>query len=211
FCQSSSIAIVKLHDRNPQQGEDCVELDVDDIITYTFEVYNTGNLSLTNVNITDLLPGLSTITYVSGDGNITNVLEPSESWIYTATYSVTQDDGNAGIVTDQAEVVANTPNGDEISDLSGTDVNSDISTRVIICQTADITLFKEGVFMDENNNGLSNVGESIEYTFTVENTGNVTLYDVKIDDSFLNLVGYPISPSTLEPGQSGTANYTYYI
>src|SRR5690606_10180201 len=160
---------------------------------------------------TDLLPGLSSISYVSGDGNIANVLEPGEIWIYTATYQVNQDDINAGIVTNQADVAALAPNGDTITDISGTDVDSDIATRLIICQEADITLYKVGEFMDENSDGLANVGETIVYTFSVLNTGNVTLYDVKIDDTFLQLVGYPVTPNTLEPGETGFATYTYTI
>ena len=54
---------------------------------------NTGNTSLTNVVLTDAFAGGATLT--SGDDG-DGVLEVGETWTYTADYTVTQADINAG-------------------------------------------------------------------------------------------------------------------
>ena len=62
-------------------------------LTYTIVVVNTGNTSLTNVVLTDALAGGATLT--SGDDG-DGVLEVGETWTYTADYTVTQADIDAG-------------------------------------------------------------------------------------------------------------------
>jgi uncharacterized repeat protein (TIGR02543 family) len=53
----------------------------------------------------------------------------------------------------------------------------------LYAQWAKISLTKEGVFNDENGNGKAEEGETIDYTFTVENEGEFPLNDVFIADS----------------------------
>jgi hypothetical protein len=63
-------------------------LVVGSIVTYTFTVTNPGNVSLHNVMVADPHVGLSAIALQSGgDANTNNILEVTETWIYTATYS----------------------------------------------------------------------------------------------------------------------------
>ena len=79
-------------------------------LTYTIVVVNTGNTSLTNVVLTDAFAGGATLT--SGDDG-DGVLEVGETWTYTADYTVTQADIDAGadlvnvavVDTDQTEPV----------------------------------------------------------------------------------------------------------
>src|SRR5690606_33857753 len=71
-----------------------------DVITYQFVVTNTGNVTLTNVSVTDPLPGLGAITYAwpGADG----VLLAGQSVTATATYTVTAADVSAGNVHNSA-------------------------------------------------------------------------------------------------------------
>ncbi len=65
-------------------------------VTYTYRVTNPGTESLANVTVTD--DKLSTVTYVSGDdGN--GLLDPGETWIYTATTTLNVTTTNIGTVT----------------------------------------------------------------------------------------------------------------
>lgn len=47
------------------------------------------------------------------------------------------------------------------------------------------TLTKEGVFNDENNDNAAHPGETIRYTLTVKNAGDIDIYDLKVIDPML--------------------------
>ena len=56
------------------------------VITYSYLVTNTGNVTLHSVGVTDPMPGLSTISCPS------STLAPNASETCTATYTTTQAD-----------------------------------------------------------------------------------------------------------------------
>ncbi|NMH23760.1 DUF7507 domain-containing protein, partial [Flavobacterium solisilvae] len=53
--------------------------------------------------------------------------------------------------------------------------------------------------------------DTIVYTFTVTNTGNVTVNNLTINDAVIGVSNLTVTPSTLTPGQVGTATATYAI
>ncbi len=64
------------------------------VITYTITVDNTGDSNLTGTSISDTLvqngtPTVLTVTGPTGDGGTIGELEPTETWVYTATHTVT--------------------------------------------------------------------------------------------------------------------------
>ena len=181
--------------------------DVGETIDYTITVTNTGSITLYNVTVTDPLTGLSQ--------NV-GTLAPGQSTQVTTTYTVTQSDIDAGEVVNQATATGQDASGTDVTDDSDdpndtTDVDPDGDgdpddpTHTEVPQHADITVEKTGTFNDENGNGMADVGETITYTFTVTNTGNVTLTDVTIDDPLVDVDGGPI---TLAPGQSDSTTFT---
>ena len=68
-----------------------------------------------------------------------------------------------------------------------------------------LSIVKSGSFVDGNTNGFAEVGETINYSFTVKNEGNVTLTNVTVTDPKVTVVGGPI---TLNVGQSDTTTFT---
>ncbi|MCB0373280.1 MAG: gliding motility-associated C-terminal domain-containing protein, partial [Muricauda sp.] len=156
-----------------------------DIIQYTFEVVNPSVLHvLENVVLTDPLLGGVVIGPDSGDTNNDTFLDPDETWIYTAQYNITQDDINNGQIQNQATVSADIQGqpGETVSDLS--DDNSHFEddptlSSLVPCQNPDIGLIKESLVIDANFDGCL---ETIEYTFTVTNTGDVDLKEVTLED-----------------------------
>ena len=169
--------------------------EVGDLITYTFVVTNNGTATLTTVTVEDPLPGLSAIGFVSSTENSPlGTLIPGESATYTATYTVTQEDLDNGQIDNT--VTADSDQTSEVKD----------DETVTADQVPSISLVKSALPQI-----YSAVGDVITYTFTVENTGNVTLTNVKIDDARLGISDLAVDPSTLAPGESGTATATYTI
>jgi hypothetical protein len=56
-------------------------------ITYTYVEDNTGDAPISAVSVTD--DDCTTVTYVSGDTNDNDLLDPDESWTFTCTVSTT--------------------------------------------------------------------------------------------------------------------------
>ncbi|MDY8137907.1 gliding motility-associated C-terminal domain-containing protein, partial [Aquimarina sp. 2201CG5-10] len=183
---------------------------VGDIITYTFSVENTGNVTIDNVTIDDVLTGSVNLPIAP------STLAPGAIGTATATYTITQADIDAGVVSNSATVEGDDPNGDPVTDVSdngdettdGPDPDSDPTndpTDTVLVQNPELTLVKTGVAEG------STVGDIITYTFTVTNTGNVTIDNITIDDTLTGSVNLPIVPGALAPGESGTATATYTI
>ncbi len=134
-------------------------------ITYTITVDNTGNIDLTNVVLDDVFAGGATLT--SGDDG-DNVLETNETWVYTADYVVTQADLNAGTALVNVAGV----------DTDQTTRQTDDATTTVT-QSPSLTIVK-----DADKAAVSTAGETITYTITVDNTGNIDLTNVVLDDVF---------------------------
>lgn len=168
-------------------------LVVGEIIDYSFLVSNTGNVSLSNITVTDPLPGLSPIA-CPGD-----TLAPGAEMTCTATYTVTQEDVDAGMIENTATVTGQPPGGlpppsDEGSTTFPPDQNSGISIE------------KSGSGPDPLT-----VGATIEYSFVVANTGNVTVTDVTVTDPLPGLSPIDCPGTTLAPGAEMTCTATYEV
>jgi uncharacterized repeat protein (TIGR01451 family) len=163
------------------------EADPGETIDYTFTLTNAGNVTLTNVTLTDPLA-----TVVGGP---IASLAPgaSDDATFTATYAVTQADIDAGEVINTA-----TADSDE-----SPAVQDDVT--VLLPQAAGLSLVKDGTF-DAGANGEADPGETIDYTFTITNTGNVTLTNITLSDPLAPVTGGPIA--SLAPGASDTATFT---
>lgn len=79
------------------------------VIEYRFTIENTGDVNLTNVTITDHLPGISAITYDWTGVAVPGALAPGEQASATASYTVTADDVSAGHVDNTATVTGDAP------------------------------------------------------------------------------------------------------
>jgi gliding motility-associated-like protein/uncharacterized repeat protein (TIGR01451 family) len=195
ICQNPAIAIVKTGVFNDVDGNQCADAGID-TITYTFTVTNQGNVSLSNITVTDPLlqaPNpIVDIVFQGGDTDGDGKLDVAETWIYTATsYTITQDDIDTGSVTNQATAVGTPPVGDDVQDLSGTQIDNDDATVIELCQNPAIAIIKTGLFNDENQNDCSDVDETITYTFTVTNEGNVSLSSVIVTDPLIATITGP--------------------
>ena len=182
--------------------------EASDVIHYQIVVTNTGNITLHNVVVTD--PLLGALSGPTGDTNDDGIMEVGEIWTYTGTYTVQQDDIDSnGIDADGA--------GDDDGDIDNTatvssDEAEDESDEAVapIAQSPGLAIDKEFVNVTGGDgDALADaVGDVLNYTVKITNTGNVTLTGVTVVDP---LTGQNISGVTLAPGASTTYNTSYTL
>ena len=127
-------------------------------INYSFDVTNSGNVTLTSVKVDDHgLPGLSAITCPH------TTLAACASQTCTATYLTTAADVDAGSVTNTATAKGDPPTGPHV-------VSAPSSATITAIQSPAITVVKSA-----SPSTFSVAGETINYSFDVTNSGNVTL------------------------------------
>ena len=215
--QSPSIVVTKDGFYN-DTNEDGIT-NVGDKVIYNFTVKNTGNVTLKNIIIADILPGLE----ISG-GPID--LEPNaiDNNTFTAFYTITQKDINAGFVYNLATVSGTPPVGEPVTSTS-TDptpcvscpvnpdcpAETDCSNYTItpLNQTPSLVITKDGTYVDTNEDGITSIGDKVTYNFTVRNTGNVTLTNITIHDLLpdIQILGGPID---LEPNAIDNNTFTAF-
>ncbi|MFV5689567.1 gliding motility-associated C-terminal domain-containing protein, partial [Flavobacterium sp. ZT3R25] len=196
--QTPSIALVKIGTFNDTNNDGFAQTG--EKINYTFTVTNTGNVTVTNIVITDPLVGL-----IISNSPIATLAPTAINSSVTGVYTITQADIDAGKVTNSALASGKDPKGTDVTDISGTTVQNNTPTVTLLPQTASIALVKTGIFSDTNNDGFPQVGEKINYTFTVTNTGNVIASNIVITDPLVGLIlnGSPIA--TLASGASNNS------
>jgi hypothetical protein len=171
-----------------------------EVITYTFEVTNIGPQTLTNVAVTDDMPGL-----VITGSPIAN-LASGEVKTITGTYTITQADNDTGSVTNSA--LARDANA--VMDISGTATDNDDPTITTVTQSPGIALVKTASI---GGTGTGLLGEVIAYTFAVTNTGPTVLTNIAVTDPMVGLVitGSPISALGVGTATSTAITGTYTI
>ncbi|MEE4195013.1 MAG: sortase [Anaerolineae bacterium] len=195
FTQNPGIELIKTGSFNDENGDTFG--DVGETITYAFTVTNTGNVTLTNITLADLATGV-TIT-----GGPIASLDPgdSDSTTFTGTYAITQTDIDAGHFYNEAEVSGEDPGGDPVTDDDDHDEPIGQNPGIEIIKTGSLDMNVVG------DPGIAEVGDEINYTFTVTNTGNVTLTNVTVND-LVGGISVSGGPVTLDPGEVDTLTFT---
>ena len=198
--QAPQFGVVKTGTITPANG---ISPQVGDVIKYKFAVTNLGNVTLTNLSITD--------APVTVSGGPIGSLAPgvTDNSTITAQYTITQADIDAGKYQNQATLSGNSPSGvvpPVTSD--NADPTKHRPTVTPIGPTPAIGLLKQVIqVVDTNGNGRNDAGDVIQYKFTVYNLGNVSLSNINIIDKIgrganVIITGGPIVSRA--PGLSGT-------
>lgn len=171
-------------------------------IVYSFAVQNTGNVTVAGVSIVESsftgTGDLSPVTCAAGAA----ALAPGQTATCEASYVLTQADIDAGGVSNTAIAVGA---------FGGSPVESDGSTSSLTAKPAPgLELVKTA-----DAERISRVGQTITYSFTLTNTGNVSLTEPMVDErefsgeGRLGEVVCPAVPAPLAPGASVVCTAAY--
>ena len=164
-----------------------------DVIEYKIVVTNDGNLTITDITVTDEL---------TGDEWTVKSLAPGESETFTASYTVTEDDILAGNVENVATATGTSPDPDkpepDVTPGTTDDPTEEKNAHLTVTKTVTSDVPKEGV----------SKGDKISYEITVENDGNLTITDIKVTD---DLTGDEWAVEKLAPGESETFTAEYTV
>ena len=207
----SRAAIMISHEEEPEKE---AGLSVGDTLELSMKVKNSGSELLKDVEVSEILDDDAELTVAwnrSSDPDTgENVLSEGETVPVTVTYTVTQDDIDTGKLVRKTEASAQTANKDAVED--------DQTSEVILKGTASIDFSKKASVQQISD---ARAGAAIQYSFTVTNSGNVTLRDIEVIDQMegLSRIEYDWEESTdsrtgegyLSPGERVTAYATYEI
>ncbi|MBT6243925.1 MAG: DUF11 domain-containing protein, partial [Gammaproteobacteria bacterium] len=171
-----------------------------DTIFYTIRVENTGNVTMNSIKLTDIFTDAqgNTLNLVTGPTFAFNsgsseqgTLVPGELAEFTATYVIEQKAIDAGGVNNIAVAVAETQLNESVEDTSDdgddSDNNSvDDPTQLVLDSEPSQTISKTVTAnADEDGSGDISLGDTLTYTVTATNIGNVTLTSMRILDTQL--------------------------
>jgi LPXTG-motif cell wall-anchored protein len=169
-------------------------------------VTNTGNVTMSNVRIEEgTFTGTGTLDEPVCPAEAAS-LAPGAQVVCTTVYTVTQDDIDAGEITNSATATG-TPPG------SNTPIPSDPST-VTVPEPAHPAAT---VVKTADTQKISRAGQVVTYSFTVTNTGNTSLTDPTINEGAFSGAGSlskptcPSDPAVLLPGQKIVCTATYTV
>src|SRR5205085_298682 len=145
-----------------------------EVISYAITVANVGDVTLTGITVTDPsvsnLAGVLSSGFNIGDTNHDNQLSVGETWQYTASYTVTQNDINT--LGGGDSLIENTVTADSVQTnpvSASASVTVENSASVALTKTADVST-------------VHAAGDVIHYSVTVANTGNATLTNLTVSD-----------------------------
>jgi len=186
------------------------------LITYSFEICNTGNSVLQNIQVNDPLNGL---VLSSPPTSVTLGPGQCNSTAFTGEYAIQTQDLINGFLTNQATVMADAEDGAIVTDssddplsLQNVDSNGDgepddpttilfdPSSSILLTKTADLSQLQSP----------TTPGDEILYQFEICNTGSFPLNNVLVTDPLVTVDGNAIS---IQPGNCDLINFSgsYFI
>lgn len=178
--EGAALSIKKSADKTP--------VGLGDTITYTLTVANTGNVTVDNITLSDYklwTPPRSIGSLAPGD----NVTVPGNYTVLVADFP--------GPIINTANVTGTAPNGDSVSAIASATVElNPYAAGIEVTKAADKT--------------TASPHETVTYSYTITNTGDVTIDNLVSQDDKLGEIDLGATAS-LGPGESMTAAAEYEV
>jgi len=163
---------------------------VGDNITYTYTISNSSNVTAENISLVD-----DKIGTIDLGGQIS--LSAGENITATATCTVAETD-LPGPLVNTATISGTDPNGNPLT----------ASATATVQLTSPPPIEEPSIEVTKSADKTSaTLGDNITYTYTITNTGNVTVDNITLTDDKLGTI--TLSTTNLAPGENVTATATY--
>ncbi len=168
-----------------------------DVLNYTAIVVNTGQIDIEGLTGEDSLQNISPLVLVES-GIANRILEVGETWTVTYSYVVTEDDVAAGIVFNEA---------------IGWDIKNPDNR---VSDQANTPLYSFTVEKTAAEDRFHKVGDDLNYTVTITNTGQIAIENLVVDDTLVDFADMTLEGDSgtigdLDVGETWTLTYTYTV
>jgi uncharacterized repeat protein (TIGR01451 family)/LPXTG-motif cell wall-anchored protein len=179
------------------------------VLGYSIDVVNSGTVTVYGVVVTGdpstagtctkNAPGAPVGASAPAAGPLGIDLDPGESMTCSASYTVTQDDIDAGSVKDTATADGTT---------SGQSPVTASDSTTILAVNAELS-----VELSSSTTSFRHPGDAIDYSITVTNIGNVVLDNFVVTDSLVTIGTCTVVPAAavLQPGESFSCPASYSV
>lgn len=174
---------------------------VGEVIPYSLIVSNTGNVTVSDIELEDALAAKS--LKVDWGGNASHTLAPGQSVPASASYAIADTDVDNGIVENTAQAGGKAPNGSS--------VKSNVAKAATTIDKAEpaLALVKTGT---EHVTGDDvKPGHEVEFDFELENTGNTTLKGISVEDALRGIGDIELDRDELTAGEKTSGKATYIL
>ncbi|MGQ0801343.1 MAG: DUF7507 domain-containing protein [Pseudomarimonas sp.] len=174
------VAAGAVHNDSDSDGR----LDTGETISYHYTVLNLGDLALTSLALVDQT-GAVTCPQTA--------LAVGASMVCTRNYTISAGDQTAGLIINQVDI-------DGLDSATRPVGATDVVVSQNLAGRAGVRVFKSPRIADDaDNNNVTSVGDRIEYTFVVKNSGAESLANVNLFEPDTSRIDTPItcSPTTL--------------
>ncbi len=193
FTQSPGVAVTTSAAASSYQA-------VGDQLNFSAEIRNTGNIRLTDLDVAASLGAAGDLS-ITGDSNGDGHLDVGETWLVSYRHTITQQDLDQGSVT--LAVSAASPAYPAITARHQSTVNALRIPRLSIAKTAQQTSY-------------SALGDKVQYTIMLRNTGNITLTQLVVTDTLASVDSMALSGDAngnghLDVNETWQYSYTYAV
>lgn len=174
---------------------------VGEVIPYSLTVSNTGNVTVSGIELEDELAAKS--LKVDWGGNASHTLAPGQSVPASASYAISDTDVDNGIVENTAQASGKAPNGSS--------VKSNVAKAATTIEKAEpaLALVKTGT--EQVTGDDVKPGHEVEFDFDLENIGNTTLKGISVKDALRGIGDIELERDELAAGEKTSGKATYRL